>query len=485
MMAVPNDGWGAVTLWGFSPALDFQEDCACPNTSEDGELEPLNILMVGAGDCRHILKTIAQRGRHKKRKIHIYVIENNLELIGRHMLLLTLALEPQTRMGLQEKSELFVELYGNTLIRQPTLSYLREKANLFVEMITDLDYADERMPCLDLSQLKHKERDFLETVFKYWNDPNQNNFPITNLWDQRLRQYLNLRYDSRSGAFDWDLTMKLHAFGATMITQPEYMMWREKGVAFSGREGCYDRVNKSMATRISRKMRNGEQSLFWGYWGDMVTGPFIGFGVEAHDKVLLKTMNGKPTRTSGDITLNNMVSIFSELATQEPYKGPENIDEVQDPKIMEVDEHEDQVQDRHFQNGKSGNREFYAPIPCEEVCVHFIPYSMFLKLHEKPKFQGLFNHGFISASMAVVLQRLPMNKLFAPGATLTLELVKYILDLNKNNQMNFMESVSVLASKAGFKPNPNPPPTAFSTTPATESCFGRFVFAEDHPDGSA
>ena len=53
-----------------------------------------------------------------------------------------------------EKADLFVELYGNTLIRQQTLQYLQEKASLFIEMVTDLDYADERMPSIDLSQLK-------------------------------------------------------------------------------------------------------------------------------------------------------------------------------------------------------------------------------------------------------------------------------------------------------------------------------------------
>ena len=53
-----------------------------------------------------------------------------------------------------EKVELFAELYGNTLIRQQTVQYLQEKANLFIEMITDLDYSDERMPVIDMSQLK-------------------------------------------------------------------------------------------------------------------------------------------------------------------------------------------------------------------------------------------------------------------------------------------------------------------------------------------
>ena len=34
------------------------------------------------------------------------------------------------------------------------MQYLQEKANLFIEMITDLDYSDERMPSIDMSHLK-------------------------------------------------------------------------------------------------------------------------------------------------------------------------------------------------------------------------------------------------------------------------------------------------------------------------------------------
>lgn len=47
-----------------------------------------------------------------------------------------------------------MELFGNTLIRQQTYQYLHDKSNLFIEMLTDLDYADERMPSVDMTQLK-------------------------------------------------------------------------------------------------------------------------------------------------------------------------------------------------------------------------------------------------------------------------------------------------------------------------------------------
>uniref|UniRef100_H2YJB6 Dynein assembly factor 3 C-terminal domain-containing protein n=1 Tax=Ciona savignyi TaxID=51511 RepID=H2YJB6_CIOSA len=288
-------------------------------------------------------------------------------------------------------------------------------------MITDLDYFDERMPSIDLSQLKYKERDYLEGIFKFWREPNPRYFNISTVWDNRLRQYLGTRYDTRKGAFDWDLSMKLHDLGAKVITKSEYFRWRENGVAFEAREGIYDQPNKSMATGIHLKRRDGERVPCRGYWGDMVTGPYIAFGVDTEDKTLLKTANGKPVKTAEDITLHNLTTVFNELAT-----GDRTIKE--EEKIVEIDEseHHDSIGEAtHEQNG---HREYYAPIPSEEICVHFLPLNAMADLPRKSKFKKLFNSAFISASMVHILTPM-LHDIFAKHATLHIELVKYIYRL--------------------------------------------------------
>lgn len=479
--------WGSVTMWGFSPALDFQEDlCRCDklplnkqDTSSHKHLDVVNILSIGGGDCRHILKTMAQRTRHKKRKIHIYVIEGNLELVARHLLLLTLALEPKRRMGLQEKVELFLELYGNTLIRQHTLQYLQEKANLFIEMITDLDYADERMPTLDLSQLKYKERDCLEGLFKMWGNPDERNYNICNFWDLRLRHHLGRRYDTRSGAYDWDLMMTLHEHGAKMICKQEYTRFREKGIAFQCREGVYDRANKTMISWVHLQRRDGTLAPRVGYWGDTSTGPYITYGIDTHAKKLLKMANGKPSKSAQEITTYNLTCLFHELLTSEQYTGGlDDDDDDDDHKIMEVDDEYD-VDDREkFMKAKAGSREFYAPIPCEEVCVHFLPFHALGQLHEKNKFKHFFNHIFVSASMGVAVNP-ALEKICAPHATLTVELVKYILDLKAANTNSFADSINKSARETGFRPRPPPADTPL----ATQECFLRFVLDSPEEDG--
>lgn len=107
------EGIGTTSLWGFSRAIDFQDLCAymssiCraflaqtdhqsnPNTTDTAHaerdikdvkntilkkkqqrrdstipLQPLKILLLGASDPRHIIKTVARAGRYQKRDLHV------------------------------------------------------------------------------------------------------------------------------------------------------------------------------------------------------------------------------------------------------------------------------------------------------------------------------------------------------------------------------------------------------------------------------
>jgi hypothetical protein len=59
--------------------------------------ECANILVVGSGDLRHVLMTLA----HASRPLHFYIAESSLELLARHMMFLALISEPLDRLGLQ------------------------------------------------------------------------------------------------------------------------------------------------------------------------------------------------------------------------------------------------------------------------------------------------------------------------------------------------------------------------------------------------
>jgi hypothetical protein len=52
---------GQHVMWGFCPAMDLLDTPCKDGPMEDGNEEPLNILLVQPGDVRHIIKTISSR----------------------------------------------------------------------------------------------------------------------------------------------------------------------------------------------------------------------------------------------------------------------------------------------------------------------------------------------------------------------------------------------------------------------------------------
>lgn len=120
---------GQHVMWGFSPAVDLLDSPCKDGPMEDGNEEPLNILLVQPGDVRHIIKTIASRRceekfrfiyverlytldvcyfsaslirvlcvvffsalrasrRHSKRALNFFIFDKPIECVARHLLLL-------------------------------------------------------------------------------------------------------------------------------------------------------------------------------------------------------------------------------------------------------------------------------------------------------------------------------------------------------------------------------------------------------------
>ena len=79
----------------------------------------------------------------------------------------------------------------------------------FKRTITDYDESKSKLSkIIDVSNLKFRERDDLEFVFKFWRSP-KNNYEILKYWDYRLRAYYKRRYDYIENMCDWDYQMKL------------------------------------------------------------------------------------------------------------------------------------------------------------------------------------------------------------------------------------------------------------------------------------
>ncbi|KAK7099397.1 dynein axonemal assembly factor 3-like [Littorina saxatilis] len=471
------DGFGTITWWGFSPAVDLQETGIAELMKKlDFYKSPdtVQILVIGAGDLRHVLTTIARRHRHTKRKLHFFVIETALELYARHMLFLSLGLEMQKRMGLQEKTELFLELYGNTLVRKQTADYVSKMSTEFIKMVTDSDYLEKKLPCLDLAQLKFKERDFLEGIFKFWRDSKPEAYDPKKCWELRLRQHLRVRYDSRYNAYDWDHAMVLQDRGVSIIHIQEYKRWRETGEAFSVREGTYDVPNKTMASAMVLR-HDGEKYARRGYWGDIVVSPYVPLGIESEERSFFKKSNNVHTKTAEDVAEFNVLAMFHELTLSERYSLPAGDPKTDDkskqeqkdtgPKLQEITEEEEEEETEAGEssteqgdNSTAASTEKpqrpldleYESLPLDDVKVTFLPLGCAEELHKRSKYQKAFDVVYFGNSLVHHLKP-EFNALFADRCTVLIESALMMLEIKKEQVQQYVNKVSTMAQDAGCK----------------------------------
>ncbi|KAM8876313.1 dynein axonemal assembly factor 3 isoform 1-T2 [Synchiropus picturatus] len=413
-----TEGAGCVTWWGFSPARDLLRSGP---ESPEGEI---NMLLVGSADPRHILKTIA--GLRDEDTLNVWLVESSMEVVARQMLLLYLSLIPLEHMGLNEKAEFFLEVFGNCEIRSATEETLKRMASeLMLGVTGTLDTPAH--PCMNTTLLKFKERDELDRIFKSWIKP-QSKIIMSKAWDYRVRQHLGTRYDSKRGCFDWDLTMKLHQKGCGTINRQQYAQWRERGLAFELREGIYRTNNPSMIS--SRIFQKGGKIAVSGYWGDIVTGPYLCYGVETDDKNMLETRNGIHMKTAQDISFANVQKLFQSLTSRHcsaSCTAPASTENSQ-PSVSVGD-----------------------LMHLKHITINFLPLDSLEKLPEKQKYRDFFNVIFFSASSVAHLGS-PMRQIAAPDAVLVVELAKYVLDLSKEQEAGFKEKVQSISVEAGFEP---------------------------------
>ncbi|XP_017092573.2 dynein axonemal assembly factor 3 homolog [Drosophila bipectinata] len=319
-------------FWGLSSALDLYDEYLKAfrinddtgkegsNAGGDGPTSPakLNILLLGEADARHVIRTLAKRYTHRvKPDIHIYIVEGSPEIEARHMLLLAVALEDPASFNLVSKAHLYMDLYGNTMVRPSTYHYMASKGRTLLKMVTNEEQLQSLAPMLNIQHLKYRERDGLEMAFTFWQPQPQHVYKITEYWEQRGRALMGTRYDHRNGVFDWDLNMTLKNRGGQQICSQEYRYWRESGVAFVFPEYEHCKPNKTFCAGL---VRDGTTFMHRGYVGEMQTGPFCGFGLRSAEERMHNSAHGENDYRATDITERNLLEFFHELQTQEPYE---------------------------------------------------------------------------------------------------------------------------------------------------------------------
>ncbi|CAH8580229.1 unnamed protein product [Schistosoma mattheei] len=299
MVARAENTLGNIMWWGLTPAMNLAKclDSFCFGDHFDN----INILCVGMGDSRHILKTLSSRFSGGNKFETFYLIEPFHETYARQMLQLYTALEPYTRIGLQEKVEMYLEIFGNVMIRDVTSKYLISAANNLRRLVTNLGPLPS-FEFVDLSHLKYKERDMLESTLKFWSGGDETKFDADKCWNYRLRKHLGTRYDAIPNVFDWDCSITLHDRKATQINSKEYAHWRQYGMAFELREANYNVPNRSLAS--GRVFRNsaGDKGVYWD---------------TSECSELNRLVNGKHAYAASTISEVNIRKMFWELENQE------------------------------------------------------------------------------------------------------------------------------------------------------------------------
>ncbi|XP_067634319.1 dynein axonemal assembly factor 3 homolog [Eurosta solidaginis] len=300
-------------FWGLSEALDLYQEYF---NAHKTVAKTLNILLFGAGDPRHIIKTMAKMYKHHGGRVNFFILDGCIEIVARNMMLLGIALENPDGFHLVRKVHLFMDVYGNALLRPSTHQYLIGKAKTMLKLVTDDEELQKLAPCLNIERLRYRERDGLENAFNFLLPRDGYVFDVQEYWTGRVRKLLGSRYDYRDGAFDWDLNMTLKDREAAQICSQEYRYWRETGIAFTYPEYEQCKPNKTLAAGL---VRNGDKYLHRGYAGDIQTGPFCTFGLKTSEKLMMNSVHGDNDYRATDITERNLLESFHELQTRTAY----------------------------------------------------------------------------------------------------------------------------------------------------------------------
>ncbi|KAJ3016108.1 Dynein assembly factor 3, axonemal [Thoreauomyces humboldtii] len=317
------EGLGTTSTWSLSRGIDFN-DLSTAHAERDGktlgckqhvepEQRPLRILILGASDPAHIIKTVARAWRKGRRRIEFVVLESQISALARTILLLDVMFS-QSEVGTDDRASLFLELYGNLLVRSSTTSHVRTRCAHFMSTLS-ASPTSSLAPGITLSSnlLKFREKDDLDSAFDFFRS-SKKRFDASAMWDARLRRLYGNRYDSREAVVDWDFNMKVRRL-APSIDAEAFAEFRASGVGFPVRSAVGTDANRTLATVDVMKDGDGCGVAKWGVFSDVAVGPFCAWGLDSEDKRLLREEDRKRVIGVRDVCLWNLKAARREWET--------------------------------------------------------------------------------------------------------------------------------------------------------------------------
>ncbi|XP_066985902.1 dynein axonemal assembly factor 3 [Macrobrachium rosenbergii] len=319
-------GHGLFNWWGFSPAADLI-------SYSNHDRKEYQLLLVGAGDHRHLLSMIARRKNGTNLKI--FVLEAHVELYARIILLLGVCL--RRGLGLHERATLLLDLWGNLTLRPVSKDYLDSVAREYARNVTDASQFDHLVGIVAASKLKYRERDAMDDVFKSWYKLKPSEYDPALAWDARLRQFLKNRYDNRRGDADWAwhmrLSFRLDSFCPSSTAEKktssnnkklnetpenrdgyvgicsgwgnEFLEWRHTGHAFDLAVQTKSSVPNTSLASVAVFSVGLQKHRRVGYWGDILSGPFPATALATTNIDLAKIQNGRSKYSGTEVAQMN------------------------------------------------------------------------------------------------------------------------------------------------------------------------------------
>eukprot|EP00667_Euglena_gracilis_P010066 EG_transcript_10247 len=427
----PWTGVGKEALWGFTPAVDLLDVVPTETTEAADEIA---ILLTGASDCRHVLKTLSRARRHTCKPIHFIIHEPNLRTYARHLMFLQFLLELSDADDLEEKTFQLLELLGNAKLRADTHTWLRAAAQKIARFVTDGEGL--LAAAVDCGQMKSRERDWIEEQVGWWKS-DKVSFDIDKAWDNRMRADLADRYDSRRNMIDWDYHMGLGDL-SPLVKFPEYRAFRTDAIAFDkdlidpSKDGRsrYEHVNRSML-HFDRKGR--------GYYaGDIKNGPFACFGVETENKKIIIKQNDGYRFGAGVCALHNVRAWLYEFVTGRPWVWLEH--------VFQWDQTAEKMADVRRRSAELNPMQRAAPVPFRvSLCTLELETMVRRWAHQ----QARMHAGYVGVMAGTYFQPWLLDRLVQKGRVV-LETAKFILELTDDQRDAYVAKLRELAAGYGW-----------------------------------
>lgn len=420
----------------------------------------VHILLAGACDIRHIFRTLssvkillaqeAEKARaaadasdspagspSKPATTHFYLYEPNLRVHARHIFFLQWLCDSLFSFDkLEDQVAMFLEVFGNALLRDITAAQVKDVAGRALRTIGHEEGLLAQT--LDFTFMKAKERDFVEDQIRHWTK-STSQAHIEKHWNHRLRTEMAERYDNKDNIIDWDFNFHLYEY-TNAIKFPEYRTWRNSGVAFD-----YCHVNPRKGFQYEYNVPNKTLCHFDRrgnglFNGDIKSGPFFSIGIDTRNPHLHpRNADGTLKYGNGVTAMHNVRAWLYELMCGKEWPWASHAFAWDDPANY-----------NYLPPGTPNHVEHHAELPPVRFHIVGLDFDRFLLHLKEGKNFPKFDAAFVGSNSAHVMTPKLFEQMKA-DAPVVCETAKFIVDCKDEAKARFQEKLKEMGASAGWE----------------------------------